>query len=211
MDSNQEIESLDQSISCWLPEAKNGCSEAQSALLEQLRSYCLLMAKSNLDPATRARVNPSDIVQETFAKVATSFGDFRGASAVEFRGWVKTILENQIKEQQRKQRQQKRDVRREAKLDFNDESRNLGMEPIAGSLTPQSQALAKEELAQLRNHLSNLSDEHRQVIQLRSLERKSFKDVAEMMNRSPDAAAKLWYRAILALKKQVDTSQSIDE
>ena len=201
MDDPKQVETLDQSIGGLLPRAKAGCNEALSELFQQLQDYYLLVAKNHLANDVKARINPSDIVQETLAKAAGAMEQFRGNSAGEFRAWLKTILQNEIKEQQRKQRQQKRDVAREANPAVNDESRNLGFEPSSPSLTPQSRAIAEEELARLRGFLSTLPEDYQTVIQLRSLERKEFKQVAQAMNRSSDAVAKLWYRAILALQK----------
>ena len=201
----RQVDILDQSISGLLPRAKAGCNDALSEMFGQLQEYYLLVAKDQLAHDVKARLNPSDIVQETLAKAAGAIEQFRGNSAGEFRAWLKVILQNEINEQQRKQRQQKRDVSREAQPVASDESRNLGFDPVSPSLTPQSKAIAEEELARLRGFMSTLPDDYQTVIQLRSLERKEFKQVAAAMNRSPEAVSKLWYRAILALQKAMKT------
>ena len=204
MQNSDDIKELDQSISQLLPDAKTGCENAQSQLFQQLRSYYLFVAKQNIDKDLQARINPSDVVQETMFKAANAIGSFRGTNSSEFRAWLKVILTNEINELRRKHRLQKRDVRREVRPAVNDESRNVGLDPIDNSLTPQSRAVALEELKKLRSYLSNLSPDHQTVIQLRSLERKSFEEVGELMGRSTEAASKLWYRAIGELRKAMN-------
>ena len=201
MQEPDDIKELDQSISRWLPDAKNGCSKAQSQLFQQLRSYYLFVAKQNIEQELQARINPSDVVQETMLRAANAIDSFRGFNSSEFRAWLKVILTNEINQMRRKHRLQKRDVRREANTNANDESRNAGLEPIDNSLTPQSRAIALEELKKLRSYLSRLSPDHQTVIHLRSLERRSFEEVGKIMGRSTEAASKLWYRAIGELRK----------
>ena len=201
------LDSLDQSISGLLPGAVRGDREAQSELFSQLQSYFLIMARHQLEPELRARINPSDIVQESLAKATKALPDFRGTSEPEIRAWLKQIVGNEVKEQRRKHRLQKRDIGREAKPDTNDQSRNVGLDIMAQSRTPQSRAMVEEELQILRSNLSHLTPDYEQVIRLRSLERKSFSEIGELMDRSPEAVSKLWYRAILALQKKMTNSE----
>ncbi len=205
MSDPNEFDSLDQSISALLPNAVEGDRDAQSELFSQLQSYFLIMARHQLDAELRPRVNPSDIVQESLAKATKALPEFRGSSEREVRAWLKRIVGNEIKEQRRKHRQQKRDVGRESKPDSYDQFRNEGHNLMAQSRTPQSKAMIEEELSYLRDNLSGLTPDHQQVIRLRSLERKSFAEIGELMDRSPEAIQKLWYRAILALRKKMSS------
>jgi RNA polymerase sigma-70 factor (ECF subfamily) len=50
----------------WLAEARQGSREALGRLLEGCRHYLLLMANQDTGPDLRAKVAPSDLVQETF-------------------------------------------------------------------------------------------------------------------------------------------------
>ncbi len=49
--------------------------------------------------------------------------------------------------------------------------------------------------------LAQLTDDHREVIVLRNLERLSFDEVARLMNRSRPAAQMLWMRAMKKLQE----------
>jgi DNA-directed RNA polymerase specialized sigma24 family protein len=54
-----------------------------------------------------------------------------------------------------------------------------------------------------------LSDDHRRVVVLRNLELKSFAEIAAVMQRTPDAVRKLWYRAIEVLADRLEASDVV--
>jgi len=59
--------------------------------------------------------------------------------------------------------------------------------------------LRKEREFQVAEALAQLTPDHREVILLRNLERLSFDEVAQRMDRSRPAAQMLWMRAIQKL------------
>ncbi|HRX80773.1 MAG TPA: sigma factor, partial [Pirellulaceae bacterium] len=63
-----------------------------SRLLQLYSNYLRLLACSQLDERLRARVSPSDIVQETLFEAHRDFDRFVGRSSGEFVGWLRTIL-----------------------------------------------------------------------------------------------------------------------
>ncbi len=69
-------------------------------------------------------------------------------------------------------------------------------------MTPSSQAVEREQAKAIHRALSHLPDEYRQVIVLRCLEDRSFEEIGPLMNRSPDAARKLWSRAMKRLQQE---------
>ena len=62
--------------------------------------------------------------------------------------------------------------------------------------------LCQEAKSRLQEAIAQLPPGHRTVIQLRSLDHKSFREIGKALNRSPDAARKLWVRAIYSLERQ---------
>jgi RNA polymerase sigma-70 factor (ECF subfamily) len=58
----------------------------------------------------------------------------------------------------------------------------------------------RERAVLLANALAELPDDYREVIVLRELEGKSVSEVAEAMERTPNAIQKLWARAVVQLR-----------
>ena len=63
--------------------------------------------------------------------------------------------------------------------------------------------MAAERRQLFHQVMLELSPEHAEVIQLRSIDELSFKEIGERMDRSEDAVSKLWYRAMLKLEEKL--------
>ena len=78
---------------------------------------------------------------------------------------------------------------------------------LAGlSQSPPTLALKREQAVLLAEALERLAEDHREVFVLRNLEHVPIEEIAIRMGRSPNAVRKLWTRAILALKRELEES-----
>ena len=175
-----------------LADARNAGGEGLGSLLELYRNYLLLLARTQVDLHLRGRVNPSDVVQETFLRACRSFGRFRGTTEQELIVWLRRILVNELaRTVERQMGAQKRDVRREVSL-----QRRIAV------LDQSSVVVDRRELAAVvADQLAELPEHYRDVIVLRNLEGLSFDVVAERMGRSTGAVRALWMRALDRLRK----------
>src|SRR5262249_13520137 len=157
--------------------------------------YLLAVANRALDDDLRAKGGASDLVQDTFLEAQKDFGRFQGTTADELRAWLGAILHHNLANFGRQFRAtDKRDVAREVPFDPDDSRLQLAAFLKAGSPSPSSQAMRDERVQVLQQALERLPDHYLQVILLRERERRSFEEIGQLLNRSPEAVRKLWAR-----------------
>src|SRR6516162_8255804 len=61
-------------------------------LLELYRNYLALLARAQISRHLQGRVDPSDVVQETFLAAHRDFARFRGTTEAELLSWLRQIL-----------------------------------------------------------------------------------------------------------------------
>lgn len=189
-----------------LNRAKAGSEEARGALFEHHRNYLELLACVELGRRLKTKVDPSDIVQETFLEAHRGFDGFRGRSRPEFAAWLRTILGRRIARVVRRYlRNQGRDVRREEMLDLALEKSSMALERGLGAvqLSPSGDAAKREQGILLANALAQLPPDYRDAVVLRNFEGLSFSEVGERMGRSVDSVQKLWVRALTRLRSEL--------
>lgn len=162
-----------------------------------------MMATQHLDPNLKRKLNPSDIVQQTIARMINGFENFRGDSSREFYGWLTTILINEIHVTRRDLHREKRDIKREIELGSQDGN---AVVPVATDpeLTPSSQAIRAERKLVLDAIMQKLPSDMAQVIRLKTLEGMPVQQVADAMGKSYDATYKLWKRAIVRFQAELN-------
>ena len=207
--SARSAESSTGDASTLLAQARDGGPERLGILLQKYANYLRLLAMTHLDAKLRARVSPSDIVQETNVDAHRGFAAFRGSTEAEFVAWLRTILVHNIARLvECHVLAEKRDVRREVSLQRIGDSVERSSFRLQHFLTsrepsPSAEMVRQERGVWLADHLAALAEDHRQVILLRNLEGLPFAEVARHLQRSEGAVRMLWLRAIAALKQRV--------
>ena len=130
-----------------LQQARAGDMSARGQLLELYRRDLGAMAESLLDPAIRARVGSSDLVQETLLEAHRDFGNFDGAGERGLAAWLHQILKRNLADEASFHHAGRRDVRRERSLDAQPKSTAPALGAVlAGTIsTPSVQAIEQEE------------------------------------------------------------------
>jgi RNA polymerase sigma-70 factor (ECF subfamily) len=184
--------------------------DALGRLLELCRPYLLRAADRSLDPELRAKGGASDLVQQTFLEAQLDFDGFHGTTEEEWRAWLARILLNNVANFTRQYRgREKRAVGREVRMD-GPQGLGSNQEPAAEILSPSGEAMAHEQAELLERALRRLPDEYRAVLQLRQRDQRPFEEIGKILRRSPEAARKLWARAIERLHLELggDDDQS---
>lgn len=191
-----------------LAAAKSGSEQARGDLFEHYRSYLELLARVEVGRRLKTKVDPSDIVQETFLEAHRSFASFRGESEAEFSAWLRTIVGRRVAHLVRRYlRNQGRDVRREQMLDLtlNESSQIIERSLAAIQSSPSNRASQREQVVLLANALARLPEDYHEVVVLRHFEGLSFNEVGERMGRSLDSVQKLWVRALGRLRQELES------
>lgn len=193
-----------------LAAAQAGTNGCLSRLLQLYSNYLRLLAGAQLDNRLRARVSPSDVVQETLFEAHRDFGQFAGRSSGEFIGWLRKILiHNLARVVEHHLLAEKRDARREVSLDDIGGNIDRSATCLAAFLrdditSPSSQVERHEQVVALAEILASLPPDYRQVIVLRHVEGRQFKEIADLLERSQGAARMLWFRAVEQLRQEFE-------
>jgi RNA polymerase sigma-70 factor (ECF subfamily) len=182
--------------------AKQGDPQAAADLLEGYRNYLRLLARLHIDRQLQAKMDPSDLVQETCLEASCHLTSFRGTSEPELLAWLRAIMANRgAKFVRRYTATKRRNVRLEqtfeADLDYSAQAVAKLLAPIS---TPSQAAVRREQAVILADKLAELPDDYRQAIILHHFEGHSIAEVARQMNRSPESTNSLLARALIKLR-----------
>jgi RNA polymerase sigma-70 factor, ECF subfamily len=187
-----------------LAAARGGSREALGEALESCRAYLLRVAQGGMAPELQAKGGASDLVQETFLDAQRDFDRFHGDSEEELLAWLRQLLLHKMANFRRHYRGTgKRTVAREVALQAGDTSSQWGPGLPADTPSPSSHAAANEDAQALQAALARLPEEYRQVLLLRHDEGRPFEEIGRLMNRTANAARKLWARAVERLQQEL--------
>ena len=186
-----------------LEQARTADGATLGQLLELYRGYLALLARTQIGRRLQSKIDPGDLVQETFLEAHRHFALFQGKTEAEFVGWLRQILAARLAKLVRRYLgTQARDVRLERELvaQLDQSSRVLDQGLMAASSSPSHQAARREQAVLLADALERLPPHYREVLILRHLEGLSFPEVAQRMGRSLLSVKKLWARALPCLR-----------
>lgn len=186
-----------------LAKAQAGDPEARGELLQQYRDYLYLLAKRRLVGRLRARVDASDLVQQTLLEAQRDLVGFRGQSEDELVAWLARILQNNVYQTiQRHVIAKKRSAKKERSLDEPlAEGQALGTYLAADWSSPSQRAMRGEAAVRLAQAIGRLPREQQEAVRLRHLEGLSLRDIAAEMGRSEVAVAGLIKRGLQRLRE----------
>jgi len=189
-----------------LTQARAGDVPALGRLLELYRNYLRIVARAMISHALRARLDASDLVQETFLKAHREFRQFLGRTEPELTAWLRQILVRTVANQARHHRRRGRDYQRDEPLEALLERSSSGVQSaLAAPLSsPSSIASRREQAVLLADALAKMPSDYREVFLMRNLEHIPFEEIAVRMGRSAGAARMLWTRTIKKLSQLLE-------
>jgi RNA polymerase sigma-70 factor (ECF subfamily) len=184
-----------------LERVRAGEREAFEQLFAHHRPTLRRFVERRLDPRLRARIDPSDVVQEAQLEGYGRLPDYLHRDPMPFRLWLrKTAYEQLLKARRRHLEAARRSVAREAPLP--DQSSLQLAERLVDSRPTPSQELSREEVVRrVREAVGQLPEADREILLLRTFEGRPYDELGCRLNLDPVAARKRYGRALLRLRK----------
>ncbi len=188
-----------------LRRAAQGDGDAMNGLLNHCRPRLWRMVAVRMDPRLAARVDPSDVVQETLMEAARKLPDYIAQRRLPFYPWLRELAwEHLVRLHRRHIGAQRRSVTREEPVDLrlSDESAvELARQLAASGSRPSGRMIRREVQERVRTALERLSPNDREILILRHLEQLEIAEIAEILKISPQAAMMRRLRAFERLRR----------
>jgi RNA polymerase sigma-70 factor (ECF subfamily) len=187
--------------------AAHGDGAARQQLLIRHRPRLRRMVAIRLDHRLAARLDPSDLVQETLAEAARTMSDYLRQRPLAFYPWLRQIAVQRLADVHRHHLgAQKRAVTREEPWDWplpDASAAALAKRLVASGTSPSGHLLRAEQAERVRAALAELASLAREVLVLRHLEGLSIAEVAAALGIGVEAAKKRHVRALEQLRDRL--------
>ena len=194
--SDENFDSANTSL--LLNRVRGGDREALNRLLEQHRPYLRRLLELRLSQKLKARIDPSDVVQETQIEVARRIDDYLERRPMSFRVWLrKTANEQMIMTYRRHVGAERPSIEREVALS-DSSSLALAKQLIKGD--PSKELQRRELAARVRKAVDSLPDADREMLLMRNFEELTNQEAAEVLEIDSVAASKRYGRALVRLR-----------
>jgi len=150
----------------------------------------------------RSKLESMDLVQDVLFSALRDLGDFTYKDEGDFLRWLSKIAENRLRDNVDKFHADKRDIRKEIRLDNHGPTTGGRFFAFPGPIhatTPSVIMSRKEELEELAKAMDELKPEYKEVIVLAKIEGLSYKEISDKLGKSSEAVRKLVSRAMAAL------------
>jgi RNA polymerase sigma-70 factor (ECF subfamily) len=187
----------DLAIHDLIERARAGDRAALGELLEKYRGFLVGLADRMLDDRAAARLDASDIVQQTCLSVHKQITEFNGEDAPQFAAWLRQIHERNI-------RNAARDQIHAGKRAIDREKRGGDPDVLAArQMTASQNFVQSEESARLARAIAQLPAEEQEALRRRYLDGESMVEIASAMGLTKDALVWLMKCAMTSLRQNL--------
>lgn len=187
--------------------AERGDSVAAMQLLVTYRVRLKRMVSIHLDRQLAARIDPSDVVQESLAEAVKRLPRYLQEQPVALYPWLRKLAwERLLQLRQHHFGSQKRTPAREVELELNDESTmQLAERLMAHGPSPSDNLIRRELRQRVHDALAQLSPADREILSMRYLEQLSVPEATSVLGISNDAFMKRHWRAMQRIRPLLDS------
>jgi RNA polymerase sigma-70 factor, ECF subfamily len=181
-----------------LLKARKGDRNAFEIAVSHHREELRRVVACRLDRSLRARVDPSDIVQEAQLEALARLPDYVVRQPMSFRAWLFHTAIQRLLKLHRHVLAARRDISREQNLAESTLASAPGL--MDAGPTPSEQAMGRERTVRLNHLLQQLASADRMILELRTFQGLSYEEIGYRLAIDPAAARKRYGRALLRLR-----------
>jgi RNA polymerase sigma-70 factor (ECF subfamily) len=172
--------------------------------LTRYREYLLLLARVQIDPRLRVKVDPEEVVRAALLRAGEALDQFHGDTEQERMAWLRGILANALAEAIRadERAERKADASPEATLE--ESSHRIIRWLAEGPLSSRELAARDSQLLALAAALAKLPEDQRSVLELKHLRGYPLAEICRQTGRSKATVVGLLFRGMKKLRDSLD-------
>ena len=178
--------------------------------LERFRAYLGLLARLEVAPSMRDKVDLSGVVQQTLLEAHRGIEQQpdRHRTDEELAAWLRSILGHNLADALRRLSAQKRAINREWSLDaaLDQSASRLERWLAAEQSSPSQRAIRQEEWLAVAGAMALLPEAQRRAIELHHLRAMPLAEIARELDTTRAAVAGLLHRGMKALRARLGES-----
>ena len=200
-------ESSDNQAQGLIQRAAAGDEAALTDLLDSYRDRLRRMVLLRMNPLLKSRLNPSDVLQESFLDAHRQFPEYANSQATSVYFWLRNIVSKRLGKLHRFHLDaEMRDAKREMSLDANltgASSMFLAAHLAASSTSVDQKIFQAEVQVKLQAALAEIDEKDREVIALRHFEELTTEETAEILSLTRSGVLKRYTRALRKLRDAI--------
>ena len=182
--------------------AKEGDDSALEQLCRIYGERVRRIIRLRMGKEIRPRLDSMDLVQDALILALGGLKDFTYKNEGDFLRWLSRITQNALRDNLDKLYTDKRDIRKEVRLENYGPTTGSGFVGTPGPIqatTPSVIMSKKEDLDKLEKAIDQLKPDYREVIVLSKIDGLSYKEIGDRLGKSIDSVGHLLSRAMVAL------------
>jgi RNA polymerase sigma-70 factor, ECF subfamily len=188
-----------------IEQAAGGDQDAWRSLVERYNDRLRRMVMLRLDPRLQGRLDPSDVLQETYLEASRQLADYLSNPVLPFFLWLRQLAGHRLfKLHRRHLTAQARNAGREVSLQGGAfppaSSAALAARLLGRECRPSEVAVRAELKLRLQDALNLMDPLDREALVLRHFEQLTTAEAARVLEISEAAAGKRYLRAVVRLK-----------